>query len=521
MPKTTRQPLSFGDCVVRISLLSLISLIALPTMTYFIENWRGERSWRQVVEAHAAAGDPIYLSAAESQVADSNNFAATPLLAPLAHFRWTNDSGGQRRFLPVDVQGFERIQAIQLPKRKEDPKLFPTDNSEYALLMRRRDGRIDLAEWQKLFRETPGFNLPKEPDSPATDVLLALSRWNAELSELESASRRPQCHFKNHFDDWPGLWAPYISPMQAFGNIVELRCAARLAVGKVDEALADIEFEERLGMARNERAPFRDHLFADRIKTAATHMYWEGLVDDRWIPDQLVHLQSIFEARNPRPEMLRALQADRWNAILELEHFLEEAGPIWKDRPDWPTFEDSFRGLLEVATGRGWVRQNEITVVSQYDLWSSVQRLWLDGDMTSPDAVIELKNEVLTARPIAYRFLADYLLQDRFVASMTVADRLVAISRMAVLSCALERFHIEKGKYPDSLDDLKSEFLPTLPLDPCNGMQFVYKSTQDGRYSLYSVGPDGEDDGGVSSSGQSSNFDWVWPTTAFTPEKLF
>lgn len=69
----------------------------------------------------------------------------------------------------------------------------------------------------------------------------------------------------------------------------------------------------------------------------------------------------------------------------------------------------------------------------------------------------------------------------------------------ALLACALERYFLKHGGYPAELGALVPAFLPELPADPwAAGKQPLgYRQTANGRYMIWSVGPDGVDDGGV------------------------
>ena len=64
------------------------------------------------------------------------------------------------------------------------------------------------------------------------------------------------------------------------------------------------------------------------------------------------------------------------------------------------------------------------------------------------------------------------------------------------LAIALALYHREKGQYPEKLNELSPRFLPTIPLDLFSGKDVIYARTAMG-YRLYSVGPNGKDDGGV------------------------
>jgi len=86
----------------------------------------------------------------------------------------------------------------------------------------------------------------------------------------------------------------------------------------------------------------------------------------------------------------------------------------------------------------------------------------------------------------------------------------------AVLACALERYHLAHGQFPESLGALVPDFISQLPHDVINGQPLKYRRTTDGQYLLYSVGWDTTDGGGVIGLGQNGRSvdykigDWVW-----------
>ncbi|MBN1446079.1 MAG: hypothetical protein JW957_08245 [Candidatus Omnitrophica bacterium] len=76
------------------------------------------------------------------------------------------------------------------------------------------------------------------------------------------------------------------------------------------------------------------------------------------------------------------------------------------------------------------------------------------------------------------------------------------------------RIYREKhGKFADSLSQLTPEILPSLPLDPFTGKDYIYRRTNKG-FIVYSVADNLKDDGGIpqfSEEGKKSwNFDIVW-----------
>lgn len=69
-------------------------------------------------------------------------------------------------------------------------------------------------------------------------------------------------------------------------------------------------------------------------------------------------------------------------------------------------------------------------------------------------------------------------------------------SRLLIVELALEAFLKERGAYPRELAELTPGLLKALPEDPFGNLEFFYARTAEG-YLLYSVGPDGIDDGGA------------------------
>ena len=78
---------------------------------------------------------------------------------------------------------------------------------------------------------------------------------------------------------------------------------------------------------------------------------------------------------------------------------------------------------------------------------------------------------------------------------------------------AILRYKAEKGQLPDNLEQLVSGgYLKELPMDPYSDGPLTYKRIGDD-FTLYSVGADFDDDGGVRSDwGEGDTADQVfWP----------
>jgi hypothetical protein len=79
--------------------------------------------------------------------------------------------------------------------------------------------------------------------------------------------------------------------------------------------------------------------------------------------------------------------------------------------------------------------------------------------------------------------------------------------RMAVTAIALKRYHLLHGSYPGELRALVPDLLPGMIADPVDGKNFRYRLNPEGTFLLYSMGEDGEDNGGdASSTNESQSF---------------
>lgn len=72
----------------------------------------------------------------------------------------------------------------------------------------------------------------------------------------------------------------------------------------------------------------------------------------------------------------------------------------------------------------------------------------------------------------------------------------IARQRLLATELAIRAHWLEKGTRPKALADLVPEYLTSIPEDPFSAQPLLYRPGEKG-YRLYSVGPDGRDDGGL------------------------
>ena len=488
----SRRPLWFR--LARGLFFTVLTLATLLALLWAFENWRGERQWQALVKSYAAKGDPLdFFGTSPATVTDDQNVTISPLLKPLLEYDVVKGEPVWR-----DTNGIARLDALKLPG------LGAEENKG-------SDGRTPLARWQTAFRATNSFPLPSTAGTPAADILAALSLWKPELDELETATRRPYARFiRNYTQEDIGSLLPQLSRGKAISRILQLRCAARLAAGDTDGALADIELNERWAHALGSDPLLINQLVVIALETIGTGMAWEGLTDHRWNESQLQRLQALFAARTPREDLLRALRGERTFGLSMMD--------LWIRNPEPPKpvgGNDAPQSPFPRGLPRGWVRQNQITLVRLHELLAEHIGAHHSHHGSETNIVPQLKRE----RPWFYSQLTTALAPALIKAGAKV-DRLLTISRMAEIACGLERYRLAHQAYPESLDALIPDLLKSLPLDPCTAKPFQYQRVPDGSFRLFSLGPNGRDDGGVFVPDDEKS-DWLWPLSTETPKRMF
>ena len=102
------------------------------------------------------------------------------------------------------------------------------------------------------------------------------------------------------------------------------------------------------------------------------------------------------------------------------------------------------------------------------------------------------------------------------------------LRELAIGANALERYQLKHGHYPAELSALVPEFLVALPVDWMDGKPLRYRPTIVSRFTLWSLGENGVDDGGAPRRFVCPTEDWdrthffhtqdaVWPQEVPAP----
>ena len=500
----------------------LIAIITPAAMCLTVENIRGEFLWRRERARLAAQGERLeFRELLGPAIPSEQNAGAAAIFAPLFDYRMehvrTPDPENPGRFWENYVPAWRDSNALN---RLEERLRFP--ESHWPASEKRtptaRIPKVDLSGWADAYRsllsrprkDDPAWvaelKLPPSTNDPARVVLAGLAVADRELAALCEVSTRSRAQFPVHYEESFNTTLHHLSFLKLASQRLGLRCAAHLGEGETDAAFHDAECALRVAELLREEPLLISQLVRMANGHIATRTLWQGLADHRWSDAQLAAFQEQLAKVDYISGMALAFEGERACGIQEFNNWIAH-----------PETLSSFPGVLL----RGAMRQNQIFLSHFQSRQVANIRAALSSAPQSGLAAIttavSLGGTLTNWSP--YNILALRLVAatDRAV---TKAARSQTVNRMAIVACALERYHLKHGVFPPSLDDLAPAFLSVPPLDPMNNLPFHYQRTDDGWFRLYSVGADGKDDGGFfKNSFKDPEKDWPWPVPT-RPEKF-
>lgn len=478
----------------------LAALGAVAVLAALIENHRGKRAWERFRTEAEARGERFDLEAvAPAPVPYDDNFATTPLLADLLNYFRAPNQPVQW----VNPEGRKRALALSSPfkgkKKTPQPGQWPSGVF------------IRLEEWQAYFDGNTNFSLTNLTDNAARDVLTALKVFDEELSELTQASQRPHSVFPVRYKETFNALLPHLSVIKGATQLARLRALARLGSGDTGGALQDVKLCLRLAESTASELFLISQLVRISNLQSAMQPVWEGLCRHAWTEAQLAELQSSLESIRVLESYGPSMRGERTLGNAMIDH----------TRRGRLRLDDMLDGDMVQSTSTathlvpdGWFYQNQVTynrLIQDHCLPlvdTAQHRVFVDAARAAEEAP-ELKSASL------YNIFARLLFPGVLKAAMKFAAAQTAIDQ-ATVACALERYRLAEGKYPDTLDPLVPKFIARIPVDVINGELPRYRRESDGTFVLYSIGWNQKDEGGDVASRKPTTSvdaaigDWVW-----------
>jgi hypothetical protein len=471
-------------------LLLVAGLITLLALYQAEENCRGRRAWDTYKSMAEAKGDSFdFAQYVPPPVPDDQNFAMTPFFAPLFDYV----PGSQN---PRDTNAVRRIDSV-------------------GALLRPFGGTIQET-WVE--GKPLDFAYLLRTNAGALQVLEKLKAVDPVLNELQEASRRPYSRFNIdygwHFS--PGITLQHLGIIKQLSAILELRACSELTLGRTDGAFQDVGLMFHLmNSIRNEPFLITQIRRAD-ILTETLQPIWEGLAHRQWSDKQLADFTRQLRALDFLDDDVRALRGEPhlFDSFFASLRSTPDPLPMIDgigDRADSDTFMGHLVGLI---LPRGWFYFEE---VNYHRLYDEQKNDVMTPKGIDPD-VAEQKEAAAHAElgSVAHDLLHHELISRILLPTITNFERRLAraqtYANLASVGCALERYRLVHGQFPEALDALAPDFLPAVPRDVITDQPLKYRLTGDGEFLLYSVGWNKKDDKGVVAKDtlDKTQGDWVW-----------
>lgn len=519
-------------------LLSLACLAALIAGFYLVENTRGKLAWERFKAQQEAKGEKFdYRAFVPPQVPWEQNFAMTPVVAgsysrildrqghkispqntnvvnrlemkyEAGHGEPTNGTGNWQKARKCNLEEWQRYYRNLAQPANASGTAFATfkrpNNTQFA--DRRYGG--GLSDITNLFTVAPA------PQTPAADVLLALSKYDATIEELRRAAALPESRFPLNYQEGNPfqILLPHLAPLKGCASVLRLRALAELDAGQSDAALADVCLALRLAQTVRSEPCLISQLVRISMLQITVQPIWEGVVDHRWTDDQLSQLERQLAGLDYAADYLAAMRAECAAQMATIDFLRRHPDQLFT-MTDENDNGQQLPGLVLQLLPSGWFYQNQLCS-SKFVLEQLLPIIDARRQTFSPSATRQSEQALTAMRHTPYTILCRMFNAGLTRSSLrfAYAQAVVNLSRTA---CALERCRLAQGKYPEALEVLAPQFISKVPGDPIDGQPLHYRLTDNGQFMLYSIGWNEKDDDGVVSLTKTGtvdleNGDWVW-----------
>jgi hypothetical protein len=457
--------------ILRKILMAIVGLAVLITLFYTEENWHSKRAWENYQREQEAKGVVMdWNKLIPPSVPDEQNFFKAPKMG-------------------VWFVKNQSALSNELTARLASPDTTATNlNEAFA---------VKYLAWSDQF--APDFDLIRE------------------------ALKRPYARMDGNYS------IPYQQPIPNFvavrivAQTLAQRAKCDLLLGQPERALQELTLLHdmcRMLEAAPTGKPMT--LVSAMINVAVTGLYvntlTNGLESRAWNESQLAVLQKQLSEIDLAPFIIGAFACEPVGSTSFLEYKkpseLFNLASIVNGSKRTDTFWDKIRNLKGRwwdFVPRGWIYRN---IVHYRKLYDGIQASLFDENrLVTPkqaDRAARMLEEKLNHCGL-FDLFAAIAIPNYGKALQTFAYNQTKANEAQIV-CALERFRLAHGNYPDTLDALTPQFMGKIPQDIIGGEPLHYQRTADGKFLLYSVGWNETDDYGLPGTlADVKKGDWVWP----------
>lgn len=447
----------FSRRILRRLLLGVVAVITLIALVYAEENWRGRRACEQYKRRMAA----------REEVLDWAAFLPSPVPAEQNIFK-----------APKMAEWFLDQRALY-----EAPLAHPITN-DFARRLINRNSTIEITS-----------------AADAQSYLAWSDPFQADFDIIAAALKRPYARIVDDYTNPFLIQLPNSVTGREVIRTLEQRAKCHLLVGQTDKAWQELDQMNDLRRLVDAQGKFLTTEGDWMIRGIINHslpVIARGIELHAWRDTQLLQLQDRLGNSDVIALHAHALRCARALLFSSVEsgEFLRALHMAAANGSSWAAFKKHPEVLLFSLVPHGVLEQMFIGKAEDFqrmiNVFCPTNRIVRPGDARQASAWWKRAQEGTPG--------------------LLWVQTLINEGQIA---CALERYRIARGEYPETLDALVPDFMQQPPPDIINGAPLKYRHTDNGKFLLYSVGWNETDDGGKDVSDPShpqslSEGDWAW-----------
>jgi hypothetical protein len=520
-----------------------------------LENLMGARTWKATQETLLARGEHLTIETiVPGPVPAEQNFCSIPEIQALFKDPTTGEPPTAEKkkelFRNFQLPNYA-LRGRTLPNGRTDPS--PTPLRDWAEAFRIATGVVTntrsitpandqvLAERYGLAlgsankqpktyvetlhkpKELPDYRVAPAESNDATAIATGMSIADAEFERIAEALHRPYSRFPLRWNDGFNALLPHLEKLKMLQQWVELRTRVHLAQGNLDQAFADAQTAIRLSNIVRDEPLLISQLVLIAQHSIAARTIDFGILSHQWSEPQLKEFQNHFAKASMLGAIADSFEGERAIALSTFDKWCSRPS-----EPETPFTDDQPRltipglGGVRIPGATGLIRHNQATLANYYSLMIRSARATQEAgfrngyhqELKSFEEKMDTSIKTLSTSLNPYSALTRQLLP-AISKAVAKAVRAEQRARLTSTACAVERFYKRHGNYPASLDELVPEFVPEVPIDIMDRKPLRYRRNADATFILWSIGENGQDDGGVFKNPDKKKgdeiLDWVWP----------
>jgi hypothetical protein len=383
--------------------------------------------------------------------------------------------------LPVDMADLERW-----------PAVVP-DEQNAALVLNQAWGMLGPTNRERLF----ALRLPVRGGvlSNRTEMAAVVVTNAAAMELVYGVTNAANSRYPINYLDGPNARLPHLAGLKSLAQVFALGAVLKADQNDPRGAFKDVVSSQKLSRSLDNEPILISQLVSAAILTMTTESL-ERVLARVALPDgELLELENGFREAEATNKFWMALVGERATDG-EMLRMLQEDPRAFIIMANKMSSPDEQTKVPVRNPGVGWKAIGFFERDREYFLRAMEENI--TALAKGPPVSLSYTNKLDAIETEARA--GWHLMSSMFLPSFSKVVRrdadMRARLRTAATAIAVERWRVAHGgQVPDSLDGLVPSFLPSIPIDPFDGKSLRFKKLAKG-YVIYSVGPNGEDDGG-------------------------